>query len=136
MFLNILYLSDSWKHHGSDNGSSILSPTQIAHLLEVGILACQDKDKIKPHGVRCVGNVTSFLQTEHVINPIIAPLLPKAVDTLVLFSSTGSNMKTRWNACHALGNILSSGRIPIAEMPWRVCMRNMFCIFFIDNKLL
>ncbi|XP_069168799.1 HEAT repeat-containing protein 6 isoform X1 [Procambarus clarkii] len=113
-----LYI-DSWKRqqHGPDD--ELLSPTLIARLLEVGIRACKDKDKIKPHGVRCVGNVTSFLRAEQVADPTLAPLVSKAIETLVFCSSTGSNMKTRWNACHALGNILSSGRLPIASMPWK-----------------
>ncbi|XP_071518174.1 HEAT repeat-containing protein 6 isoform X2 [Panulirus ornatus] len=108
---------DGWQHH--ERTSEILSPQLIILLLEVGIRACKDKGKIKPHGVRCVGNVTSFLKSQQVTDPTIAPLVSQAIDTLVLFSSTGSNMKTRWNACHALGNILSSGRLPISEISWR-----------------
>ncbi|XP_042229695.1 HEAT repeat-containing protein 6-like isoform X2 [Homarus americanus] len=110
---------DSWKCQEHGSGNEILSPMLIVQLLEVGIRACKDKDKIKPHGVRCVGNITSFLRAEQAADPTIAPLVSKAIDTLVLCSSTGSNMKTRWNACRALGNILSSGRLPIADMPWR-----------------
>ncbi|XP_053631163.1 HEAT repeat-containing protein 6 isoform X1 [Cherax quadricarinatus] len=109
---------DNWSHQYSSN-SEILPPTLTARLLEVGIRACKDKDKIKPHGVRCVGNVTSFLHAQQVADSTLAPLVSKAIDTLVLCSSTGSNMKTRWNACHALGNILSSGQLPIASMPWK-----------------
>ncbi|XP_042874779.1 HEAT repeat-containing protein 6-like [Penaeus japonicus] len=111
--------SESWKRLEHSASTDLLPPSLLARLLEVGVRACKDKDKIKPHGVRCVGNVTSFLHADQAAEPAIAPLVTKAIETLIVCSSTGNNMKTRWNACHALGNILTSGRLSITDMPWR-----------------
>ncbi|XP_068227049.1 HEAT repeat-containing protein 6 isoform X2 [Palaemon carinicauda] len=110
---------ENWKHSESGSEDKLLSSQLIARLLEVGIRTCNDKNKIRTHGVRCVGNVTSFLNATHAAHPSIAPLVTKSVEMLVTCCSTGNNMKTRWNACYALGNILSSGRLPITTVPWR-----------------
>lgn len=99
-----------------------MSQKTLESLLEVGLRACQDKDKIRPHGVRCIGNVASFLQPQQVQNSVLAPLVARTVSTLITCASTGNNMKTRWNACHALGNIIASGNFPIAIAPVRVCI--------------
>ncbi|XP_037791057.1 HEAT repeat-containing protein 6-like [Penaeus monodon] len=111
--------SESWQRIEHNASSDLLPTFLLARLLEVGVRACKDKDKIKPHGVRCVGNVTSFLHANQASDPAIAPLVTKAIETLIVCSSTGNNMKTRWNACHALGNILTSGRLSITDVPWR-----------------
>ncbi|XP_064083632.1 HEAT repeat-containing protein 6-like isoform X2 [Macrobrachium nipponense] len=110
---------ENWKQTESGSQDKFLSSQLIARLLEVGIRTCNDKNKIRTHGVRCVGNVTSFLKASQAVHPSIAPLVTKSVEMLVTCCSTGNNMKTRWNACYALGNILSSGRLPITTVSWR-----------------
>ncbi|XP_063860757.1 HEAT repeat-containing protein 6-like isoform X2 [Scylla paramamosain] len=110
---------ESWEGSEHFGSREVLSQEMLGRVLDVGLRACQDKDKIRPHGVRCIGNVASFLQPQQVAHPALVPLVTQTVDTLITCASSGSNMKTRWNACHALGNIMSSGRLPIATAPWR-----------------
>ena len=128
----ILHCRDSWKGSEHPGSREVLSQEMLGRVLEVGLKACQDKDKIRPHGVRCIGNVASFLQPHQVAHPTLVSLVTRTVDTLVTCASTGSNMKTRWNACHALGNIISSGRLPIATASWKVCIHSPFT-FLVTN---
>ncbi|XP_050714863.1 HEAT repeat-containing protein 6-like [Eriocheir sinensis] len=110
---------DTWVGNEHNTRSEVLSEAMLERLLEVGLRACQDKDKIRPHGVRCIGNVASFLRPRQVELPTLAPLVARTVSTLVTCASTGNNMKTRWNACHALGNIMASGNFSVAIAPMK-----------------
>lgn len=119
-------------------------------------MACRDKGKIKPHGVRCVGNVVAWalrlnsdsahdntqdtpcthdtatsLTHTHDRVPATLPhtctavslseaLVREAVEGLVECATTGSNMKTRWNACHALGSILAAAEPSLDQQTWKV----------------
>ncbi|KAK7070059.1 hypothetical protein SK128_021268 [Halocaridina rubra] len=111
---------ENWQLCESGSNNPLYSVELLGRLLEVGILTCNDKNKIRMHGVRCIGSVTSFLDTDVASNPKISPLVSRSIEMLVLCSSTGNNMKTRWNACYALGCILGNDRIPVASAPWRI----------------
>lgn len=131
-------------------------------MVEAGLVACRDKGKIKPHGVRCVGNVVAWAlrlnsDTAHDTAPIFSntqdtpcthdtttslphthdtvpatlshtraavslseALVREAVEGLVECATTGSNMKTRWNACHALGSILAAAEASLDQQTWKV----------------
>ncbi|CAL4077472.1 unnamed protein product [Meganyctiphanes norvegica] len=65
------------------------------------------------------GNVTRYLSMTQVQSSNLSPLVSRSIDTLLTCATAGNNMKTRWNACHALGNILSSGKMPIEKMAWK-----------------
>lgn len=127
-------------------------------MVEAGLVACRDKGKIKPHGVRCVGNVvawalrlnsdtapifsntqdtpcthdttTSLPHTHDRVHATVSQtsgavslseaLVREAVEGLMECATTGSNMKTRWNACHALGSILAAAEASLEQQTWKV----------------
>ncbi|KAK3866666.1 hypothetical protein Pcinc_027818 [Petrolisthes cinctipes] len=146
-----LYSSNGGNDGRPHNTTPVLSSQLTARMVEAGLVACRDKGKIKPHGVRCVGNVVAWAlrlnsNTAHVTAPIssntqdvththdsVPATLPhtctsvslsdalvcEAVEGLVECATTGSNMKTRWNACHALGSILAAAEVSLDHQTWK-----------------
>ena len=97
---------------------SILDLAFISKMMDIGMKACQDKNKIKPHGVRCVGNLVALLNDRQVQK--LEPKVTHAIETLIQCASSGNNMKMRWNSCHALGNILNCQHLAVVSSSWRV----------------
>jgi len=121
------------KHYSSNKGD-LMSVQLIEKLLETAILACKDKSRIRPHGVRCLGSCLGWLrdltcnsQRNVYCDRICPEVYSRALTMLITCCSTGSNMKMRWNACHALGHLLHSP-LPInGSQEWRKPIMSMLC---------
>ncbi|KAF2355435.1 protein of unknown function DUF4042 [Trinorchestia longiramus] len=135
-------LTASLKHYSpSDPEEELLPLSLVEKLLKVAIIACGDKSKVRPHGVRCLGNTIGWLRDvayqdqqgnlslrQKVTWWAVRPhLVQRVMATLLDCCSGGSNMKMRWNACHALGHLLRCP-LPIDDsQKWRDPMVTLLC---------
>ena len=130
-------ISATFKSYFQATNNDLLALPSVESLIETAIHACKDKSRIRPHGVRCLGSCIGWLRdiafdSRHnspkaVWDELSPKLCNRALDTLKECCSTGSNMKMRWNACHALGHLLHCP-LPInGSQLWREPILKMLC---------
>lgn len=96
-----------------------LPDTLLCKLMEVALKASQDNDRVRSNGVRALGNLLRYFHSRHLEKPQFQEIVGTAVDSLVKCASSGGNMKVRWNACYALGNMLHNTSLDVTSAPWR-----------------
>ncbi|KAJ8953878.1 hypothetical protein NQ318_019118 [Aromia moschata] len=82
--------------------------TLTLKLLQASIVGASDNDKIKMNAVRAIGNLLQLISSELTKKSNFHEVIEQAFNVLVKNSTTGSNMKVRWNACYALGNAMKN----------------------------
>ncbi|KAI9096255.1 armadillo-type protein [Phlyctochytrium arcticum] len=85
-------------------------------IIRAGIIAAKDNDKCRSNGVRSLGNITRLISPQLLATE--AERLCKEVTTVVVKSVESGSVKTRWNACHAIGNMLKTPAFPIGSASW------------------
>ncbi|XP_066596312.1 HEAT repeat-containing protein 6-like [Prorops nasuta] len=86
----------------------------LPELYEVGIKATKDNDNVKCNAVRVVGNVLYLCPERQMLKDTSVGL-----NVLINCAAMGGDMKVRWNACRAIGLILSSNPDNILPSTWR-----------------
>ncbi|KAB7495472.1 HEAT repeat-containing protein 6, partial [Armadillidium nasatum] len=97
----------------------LMTKENMIRILKTVTAGCRDKDKIKPHCVRCLGYAIAFIDSEMAKHSEIEDLICSSTETLIECSISGSNMRMRWNACHALRNILGNYKLMKEKSSWR-----------------
>lgn len=80
----------------------------LLKLFEASIKSAADNDKIKMNVVRAIGNLIQLVDGRLLVREEFRHACEQALNALIKGSTTGINMKVRWNACYALGNALKN----------------------------
>lgn len=101
-------LSDYWANiTGLEHNLS-----SLFNLLLICIRCCQNQERIKANMLRAVGNIISLLPLEEVLSKKNELLFDEAWD-LIVCSVRKGHMKTQWNGCRVLGNLIDLSKIPL-----------------------
>jgi hypothetical protein len=98
----------------ADGGELFDQLDRYRQILDVGIQAAQDNDKLRPNGVRIIGTVLCLKRDGFTHD---MDMVDKAVLLMCHHVGTGS-FKLRWNACHAFGKMLRNSNFPIGTALW------------------
>lgn len=99
-------ISDALVFNRSDNCEEVPSNV-LLELLQASVTASLDNDKVRANGVRALGNFLRLVSADAVRQHGVE-VVDRAVNALTKNASVGSNMKVRWNACYAIGNMLKN----------------------------
>ncbi|XP_034231344.1 HEAT repeat-containing protein 6 isoform X2 [Thrips palmi] len=99
-------ISDSLVFNRSE-GCEEVPNSVLLELLQASVTASLDSDKVRANGVRALGNFLRLVSADAVRQHGV-DVIDKAVNALTRNACVGSNMKVRWNACYALGNMLKN----------------------------
>ncbi|XP_031835218.2 HEAT repeat-containing protein 6 isoform X1 [Nomia melanderi] len=86
----------------------------LPKLYHVSIKASKDSDKVKCNAVRALGSILHLCPSKHILNDTLSGL-----EALINCAISGHDMKVRWNACRALGLVLSNNPDEILPSSWR-----------------
>uniref|UniRef100_A0A673A4H5 HEAT repeat-containing protein 6 n=1 Tax=Sphaeramia orbicularis TaxID=375764 RepID=A0A673A4H5_9TELE len=95
-----------------------LSDMLLLKMLQAATKASADKDRVKCHAVRALGNLLHFLRQSQMTRSVFQRPLEDAVRALVKTVKSEATMKVRWNACYALGNAFRNPALPLDSAPW------------------
>ncbi|XP_060941928.1 HEAT repeat-containing protein 6 [Limanda limanda] len=90
-----------------------LSDMLLLKMLQAATLASDDKDIVKSHAVRALGNLLRFLRESQLTKSAFQRPLDDAVRALVKTVQAEAIMKVRWNTCYALGNAFRNPALPL-----------------------
>lgn len=110
------------KHHQFTD--EIVPPLQ---LLQASFVAAEGSVKVRCNGVRALGNVMALLTQEHLNKPEYKQMPVKAAQTLAHSATRISNMKVKWNACYAIGNMLKNEALHSASDSWQGLVLSALC---------
>jgi len=116
-------LSDAFvlnRTEGNDLFVEALSDRLLYKLCIIAINAAQDNDKVKSNAVRAIGNLLRFMGDKTLCKGNFLAVVHQSVEMLVKNITTGNNMKVRWNACYAIGNLFRNPAIPFIKSDWLV----------------
>ncbi|KAM8834859.1 HEAT repeat-containing protein 6 [Synchiropus picturatus] len=95
-----------------------LSDMLLLKMLQAATRAAADKEKIKSNAMRALGSLLHFLRESQLTRPAFQRPTEDAVQALVQNVQSAAVMKTRWNACYALGNAFRNPALPLGSAPW------------------
>ncbi|XP_021942024.1 HEAT repeat-containing protein 6 isoform X3 [Zootermopsis nevadensis] len=88
-------------------------------LMETSIKAAHDNDKVRSCAVRAVGNFVRLVTEDLMNKSDFRECNDKAIAVLVHNSTKGNNMKVRWNACYAIGNMMRNSALYSVNSVWQ-----------------
>uniref|UniRef100_A0A182WJ62 HEAT repeat-containing protein 6 n=1 Tax=Anopheles minimus TaxID=112268 RepID=A0A182WJ62_9DIPT len=93
-----------------DQGYLMISDDLLRRILEVALESAKDNDKVRSNAVRTIGNVLHLLRPAQLEQPAWSPLYQDAIERLIqnVVGSSTVNVKVKWNACYALGNMMKN----------------------------
>ncbi|RZC35907.1 HEAT repeat-containing protein 6 [Asbolus verrucosus] len=91
----------------------------IFKLLKATIKASHDNDKIKMNTVRALGNILQLINEDLIEEANFKEAIEEGIDILVKTSTSGSNMKVRWNSCYAIGNAMKNPVLFATTINWQ-----------------
>lgn len=86
----------------------------LPKLYHVSVKAAKDNDKVKCNAVRAIGTILYLCPQKHILSDTTLGL-----DALIKCAVLGNDMKVRWNACRALGLVLSHDPDAILPPSWK-----------------
>uniref|UniRef100_A0A182Q6Z2 HEAT repeat-containing protein 6 n=1 Tax=Anopheles farauti TaxID=69004 RepID=A0A182Q6Z2_9DIPT len=94
----------------SPDGSSSVSDELMRRVLEAALESSKDNDKVRSNAVRTIGNVLHMLRPAQLEQPAWSSLCHDAIERLIQNVTVSStvNVKVKWNACYALGNMMKN----------------------------
>ncbi|XP_055629394.1 HEAT repeat-containing protein 6 [Toxorhynchites rutilus septentrionalis] len=99
-------ITDALVMNGRDPGGDHVGDGTMSTVLEAVITAAGDNDKVRCNAVRTIGNVLRMLRNEHLTKTLWIDLCQKSIEKLVQNVLNSNNVKVKWNACYAIGNIM------------------------------
>ncbi|EAT38851.1 AAEL009289-PA [Aedes aegypti] len=99
-------ITDALVLNSSDPSVEKVSDAMMKAILEAAIVAAGDNDKVRCNSVRTVGNMLRMLKVEHFSQSVWVELCQKSVERLVQNILSSNNVKVKWNACYAIGNVM------------------------------
>ncbi|XP_011872958.1 PREDICTED: HEAT repeat-containing protein 6 [Vollenhovia emeryi] len=86
----------------------------LPKLYHISVKAAKDNDKVKCNAVRAIGTILYLCPQKHILSDTTLGL-----DALIKCAVLGNDMKVRWNACRALGLVLSHDPDAILPPSWK-----------------
>ncbi|XP_011066622.1 PREDICTED: HEAT repeat-containing protein 6 isoform X3 [Acromyrmex echinatior] len=86
----------------------------LPKLYHISVKATKDNDKVKCNAVRAIGTILHLCPQKHILSDTTIGL-----DALIKCAVLGNDMKVRWNACRALGLVLSHDPDAILPSSWK-----------------
>ncbi|XP_050445036.1 HEAT repeat-containing protein 6 isoform X2 [Cataglyphis hispanica] len=86
----------------------------LPKLYHVSIKAAKDNDKVKCNAVRAIGSILYLCPQKHILFDTTLGL-----NALIKCATLGNDMKVRWNACRAVGLVLSHNPDAILPSSWK-----------------
>ncbi|XP_029663154.1 HEAT repeat-containing protein 6 isoform X1 [Formica exsecta] len=86
----------------------------LPKLYHVSVKAAKDNDKVKCNAVRAIGSILYLCPQKHILFDTTLGL-----NALIKCAVLGNDMKVRWNACRALGLVLSHNPDAILPSSWK-----------------
>ncbi|XP_062552864.1 HEAT repeat-containing protein 6 [Armigeres subalbatus] len=99
-------ITDALVLNGGDPNAEKVGDETMKEILEAAIAAAGDNDKVRCNSVRTVGNMLRMLKVEHFSQPAWMQLCQKSLEKLVQNILSSNNVKVKWNACYAIGNVM------------------------------
>ena len=87
------------------------SENLLLRLMNASLKASEDSEKVRCNIVRTLGNLAKYLSQKNVEKQVFQAALEKKFEVLSKCILNGQ-MKTRWNACYAAGNVYSNLSLP------------------------
>uniref|UniRef100_T1J2K0 HEAT repeat-containing protein 6 n=1 Tax=Strigamia maritima TaxID=126957 RepID=T1J2K0_STRMM len=103
---------------GNDLFAEELSDRLLYNVCTIAINAALDNDKVKSNAVRAIGNLLRFMGEKTVAKTNFLHIIQQSVQMLIKNITLGNNMKVRWNACYAAGNLFRNSAIPFDKSEW------------------
>ncbi|XP_003705551.3 HEAT repeat-containing protein 6 [Megachile rotundata] len=100
----------------------------LPKIYQVSIKASKDSDKVKCNAVRALGSILYLCSDKHILNDTSSGL-----EALINCAILGNDMKVRWNACRALGLVLSKNPDNILPSSWRDQVFPALCSLICDS---
>nr|XP_040222716.2 HEAT repeat-containing protein 6 [Anopheles coluzzii] len=93
-----------------EDSSVMISDDMMRRTLEVALESAKDNDKVRSNAVRTIGNVLHLLRPAQLEQPAWTSLYQEAIERLIQNVTVSStvNVKVKWNACYALGNMMKN----------------------------
>lgn len=88
---------------GVSQHSERISEELLGRLIQAATKSCGDHDKVKANAVRSLGNLLQVLQLQPGAN---SEQMQMAISKLLDCVKNASSAKVKWNACHAIGNLV------------------------------
>ncbi|XP_058828789.1 HEAT repeat-containing protein 6 [Topomyia yanbarensis] len=101
-------ITDALVLNSSDPNKERLGDAVMQQICEAAIGAASDNDKVRCNAVRTIGNVLRTLRLDHFSQNVWTQLCQKAIDKLVHNTLHSNNVKVKWNACYAIGNMMQN----------------------------
>lgn len=101
-------LSDVLVLSGPDPNCDDIPDDLLLNLLKGGLKIANDHEKVKANAARALGNLLQLITPTLIQQKEFSEITDSAIDVLIKNSTTGTNMKSRWNSCYAMGNILKN----------------------------
>ncbi|XP_047003089.1 HEAT repeat-containing protein 6 [Schistocerca americana] len=111
-------VSDALIVNVDDDEAEEIPKSLFTKILESAIKASRDNEKVRSSAVRAVGNLLRILNNELLFDQAVKENVQAAVKVLIHNASTGNNMKVRWNACYAVGNVLRNRFLYAENAEW------------------
>ncbi|KAK2579621.1 hypothetical protein KPH14_011551 [Odynerus spinipes] len=86
----------------------------LLKLYQTSVIAAKDSDKVKCNAVRALGSILYICPDREILKDTSSGL-----DALITCAVLGNDMKVRWNACRALGLVLSHNPDNILPSSWQ-----------------
>ncbi|XP_018349756.1 PREDICTED: HEAT repeat-containing protein 6 isoform X2 [Trachymyrmex septentrionalis] len=86
----------------------------LPKLYHISVKATKDNDKVKCNAVRAIGTILYLCPQKYILSDTTIGL-----DALIKCAVLGNDMKVRWNACRALGLVLSHDPDTILPSSWK-----------------
>lgn len=78
-------------------------------LIRTVLASTADNEKVTSNSVRAVGNIARWFPP---LDPPSTPVYLRMIDTLLTRIQSSRSHKSKWNACHALGNAFRNADLP------------------------
>ncbi|XP_034940247.1 HEAT repeat-containing protein 6 isoform X3 [Chelonus insularis] len=102
------------KQSKSNDIESLSLDRLLPDLYKVSLKAAQDNNKVKCNALRAIGNILCLCQDLEISCDISS-----GIDILIKCAITGNDMKVRWNACRAIGFVISKQQISAVAPHWQ-----------------
>ncbi|XP_028392050.1 HEAT repeat-containing protein 6-like isoform X2 [Dendronephthya gigantea] len=107
------------------------SENLLLRLINASLKASEDSEKVRCNIVRTLGNLAKYLSKENVEKQVFLAAVEKKFEVLSKCILNGQ-MKTRWNACYAAGNVYSNLSLPNGQTSASIQMQD--ALLFVVNS--
>ncbi|XP_055530262.1 HEAT repeat-containing protein 6 [Wyeomyia smithii] len=99
-------ITDAMVLNSNDQSVERIRDDMLKEVLQSAINAASDNDKVRCNAVRTIGNVLRILRLEHLSLNAWIELCQNSVNKLTHNILHSNNVKVKWNACYAIGNMM------------------------------